>query len=39
MRQASASGKPEDWKAMLTELGTDIQRARTHGFSQQEVEH
>lgn len=38
VRQAEVSGKPEDWKAMLAELGTDVQRARLHGFSQQEVD-
>ncbi|MCC6322422.1 MAG: insulinase family protein [Phycisphaerales bacterium] len=38
LRQVSAEGKPEDWKTMLTELGADTQRARLHGFSQQEID-
>jgi zinc protease len=38
MRSVSASGKPEDWRAMLTELGEDVQRARLHGFSDQELD-
>ncbi|MFN7020869.1 MAG: M16 family metallopeptidase [Phycisphaerales bacterium] len=37
-RQFSAEGKPEDWKTMLNELGTDAQRARLHGFSAQEID-
>jgi zinc protease len=35
---AQANGKPEDWKKMLTELGTHVQRARLHGFTEQEVD-
>jgi zinc protease len=40
MRQAglSASGQPEQWRAMLAELGEELQRARLHGFSAEEVE-
>jgi len=38
MRTATAEGKPEDWRKLLTELGEDIQRARLHGFSQQELD-
>ncbi len=33
-----ASGKPEAWQAMLTDLGVALQRARLHGFSEQELE-
>jgi zinc protease len=33
-----ASGKPEAWQAMLTDLGVALQRARLHGFSQQDLE-
>jgi zinc protease len=36
-RQVSAEGKPEDWQKLLTELGEDVQRARLHGFSEQEL--
>lgn len=38
MRQVTATGKPEDWRTLLTELGTDVQAARLHGFSQQELD-
>jgi zinc protease len=38
MASASAEGKPEDWRAMLAELGEDVQRARLHGFTAQEIE-
>lgn len=38
LRQVSAEGKPEDWRTLLRELGEDVQRARLHGFSEQEVE-
>lgn len=33
-----ASGKPEAWQAMLTDLGVALQRARLHGFSAQDLE-
>jgi len=33
-----ASGKPETWPAMLTDLGSALQRARLHGFTAQELE-
>lgn len=32
-----ASGKPEAWRAMLSGLGTALQRARLHGFSEREA--
>ena len=31
-------GKPENWKPMLTEVGTELQRARLHGFTAREVD-
>lgn len=33
-----ASGKPARWRAMLADLGTELQRARGHGFSAREVD-
>ncbi len=33
-----ASGKPEVWRAMLTDLGVALQRARLHGFSEGELD-
>ncbi len=33
-----ASGTPGTWRAMLTDLGAALQRARLHGFSEREVE-
>src|SRR6266542_2670290 len=33
-----ASGRPGTWRAMLAELGTALQRARRHGFSEREVQ-
>jgi zinc protease len=38
MISADASGRPADWKAVLTDLGTEPQRARRHGFSAREVD-
>jgi len=38
INQVEAGGKPEKWKEMLAELGTDLQRARLHGFTQRELE-
>ncbi|MBX3358239.1 MAG: insulinase family protein [Phycisphaeraceae bacterium] len=35
---ASADGKPENWKAMLEELGAELQRARLHGFTAREID-
>jgi zinc protease len=37
MKSADASGEPGKWRQMLAELGTDVQRARLHGFSQREI--
>ncbi|HSE95687.1 MAG TPA: pitrilysin family protein, partial [Methylomirabilota bacterium] len=34
---ATAGGKPEAWRAMLADLGEDLQRARLHGFSEVEL--
>jgi zinc protease len=34
---ATATGRPEAWRAMLTELGEELQRARLHGFSEAEL--
>jgi zinc protease len=34
----SASGQPGTWRAMLSELGTELQRARLHGFTDAEVQ-
>lgn len=33
-----AAGKPENWQKMLADLGTQVQRARLHGFSAREVD-
>jgi len=33
-----ASGKPEQWRAMLDEVATDLQRARLHGFTAREID-
>ena len=38
MTTVEASGRPGTWRAMLTDLGTALQRARLHGFSEREVE-
>ena len=38
MTSVEASGRPGTWRAMLTDLGTALQRARLHGFSEREVE-
>ncbi len=37
MAAGQASGKPETWRTMLADLGTEIQRARLHGFDETEV--
>lgn len=34
----TATGEPGKWKAILTEMGTELQRARKHGFSAKELE-
>jgi zinc protease len=36
--RVDASGKPEAWQAMLADLGVAVQRARLHGFSEQDLE-
>ena len=33
-----ASGKPEQWHAMLDEVASDVQRARLHGFTAREID-
>jgi zinc protease len=35
---AAVSGSPEKWKVMLEQLATEVQRARLHGFTEQELE-
>jgi zinc protease len=35
--RVDASGKPEAWSAMLTDLGVAVQRARLHGFSEADL--
>jgi zinc protease len=37
MLTVEASGRPGTWRAMLKELGTELQRARLHGFSEREL--
>ncbi len=34
----SASGKPEDWKKMLTEIATEVRRATLHGLAAKDVD-
>jgi zinc protease len=38
MTNIEASGRPGTWRAMLTDLGTALERARLHGFSEREVQ-
>ncbi|MCG3138648.1 MAG: hypothetical protein HJJLKODD_02514 [Phycisphaerae bacterium] len=38
MPQASATGEPADWSAMLDQLVTELNRAITHGFTPAELE-
>ncbi len=38
MSSVEAGGRPGTWRAMLTDLGTALQRARLHGFSEREVQ-
>jgi zinc protease len=33
-----ASGRPGTWRAMLEDLGTELQRARLHGFTEREMQ-
>ena len=35
---ASADGKPENWKKMISQLTIELKRARTFGFHEQEME-
>jgi zinc protease len=37
MLTVEASGRPGTWRAMLKELGTELQRARLHGFNEREL--
>jgi zinc protease len=37
LSMASAHGEPASWKAMLTELATELRRANLHGFTDQEL--
>jgi len=37
MASLEASGKPGTWRTMVTELGTELQRARLHGFGEREI--
>ncbi len=36
--QVQASGEPAKWREMFTDLGTEVQRARLHGFTQSEID-
>lgn len=36
--EVNFESKPEGWKSALTELGTELQRARLHGFTQREID-
>ena len=38
MTSVAASGRPGTWRAMLADLGTALERARLHGFSEREVQ-
>jgi len=35
---AEASGRPGTWRGMLADLGTTLQRARLHGFTERELQ-
>jgi zinc protease len=37
IHQAAATGEPKNWKAMLDELAVHLQRARLHGFTEDEI--
>ncbi len=36
--QVSASGEPDEWRAILEDLGRELRRARLHGFTAREIE-
>jgi zinc protease len=38
LSSVSATGEPGAWKNLLTELATELQRARLHGFSAKELD-
>jgi zinc protease len=38
MTSVEASGRPGTWRVMLADLGTALERARLHGFSDREVQ-
>src|SRR5262249_5878159 len=38
MISLEAAGRPGTWRAMLKDLGTALQRARLHGFTEREVQ-
>ncbi|TMQ22149.1 MAG: insulinase family protein [Candidatus Rokuibacteriota bacterium] len=38
MVTVAASGRPDTWRAMLSDLGTELQRARLHGFTERELQ-
>mgnify|MGYP002381175369 FL=1 len=38
VQQVEWQCKPELWQAALTEMGTEVQRARLHGFTEREIE-
>lgn len=38
LAQVSASGESENWKTMLSQVATELQRARKHGFTKKELE-
>ena len=38
MASVEASGRPGTWRGMLADLGTALERARLHGFSDREVQ-
>ncbi len=35
---AGVAGDPKDWRPMVTELATEVHRARVHGFSTREID-
>jgi len=38
MVTVAATGRPDTWRAMLKDLGTELQRARLHGFTERELQ-
>ncbi len=38
LANAGAGGEPEDWRRMITDLATEVARARAHGFSESEIQ-